>query len=110
MDSGLASSPADVPLELSIDPNLKAWNTDVASEETPSPGILNLKNKFDASSEFNCGSDGKDGDLVELPSPSIHTSLLSHSSLSPHDSFLGMNPSAPQTTNLTSLQHTRLSP
>lgn len=62
----------------------QAWAVDVASEETPPPQIRNLKNKFDASSEHT-GTDGKDGDLVELPSPSTHTSLLTHSLLSPHN-------------------------
>jgi len=62
---------------------MKAWANDVACEETPSPkDSRNLKSKFDVSSDVN-DNDGKDGDLVELPSPSVHTSLLSHSSLSP---------------------------
>mmetsp|Transcript_107831 Transcript_107831/g.168434 ORF Transcript_107831/g.168434 Transcript_107831/m.168434 type:complete len:681 (-) Transcript_107831:94-2136(-) len=61
--------------------NFKAWVADVASEETPPPDGANKANSK-SDDDTDCVKN-KDGDLVELPSPSTQTTLLSNSLVSP---------------------------
>lgn len=67
--------------------SLKACVADVPSEEAPA---TNGSDKFRSKSvdkEEQDGVKSKDGDLVEMPSPSTHTSLMTNSLLAPAETI-----------------------